>query len=68
MFSKDVSKDYLRKIVYKIKDKYGSDIIMRAIELKDEDVLKDVIGFGSVKDLHNVPSAAEKEKITYEME
>jgi DNA polymerase-4 len=68
MFSKDVSKDYLRKIVYKIKDKYGSDIIMRAIELKDEDVLKDVIGFGSVKDLHNVPGAEREEKITYEME
>lgn len=51
-FSKDVTKDYLRKIVYKIKDKYGSDIIMRAIELKDERILKDVIGFGSVKDLH----------------
>ncbi|MGH2574349.1 MAG: DNA polymerase Y family protein, partial [Ignavibacteria bacterium] len=54
LFSKDVTKDYLRKVVYKIKDKYGSDLIMRAIELKDENVLKDVIGFGSVKDLHHV--------------
>jgi DNA polymerase IV len=52
LFSKDVTKDYLRKIVYDIKDKFGSDIIMRAIELRDENVLKDVIGFGSVKDLH----------------
>lgn len=52
LFSKDVSKDYLRKIVYDIKNKHGSDIIMRAIELRDENVLKDVIGFGSVKDLH----------------
>jgi hypothetical protein len=26
---------------------------MRAVELKDENVLKDVIGFGSVKDLQN---------------
>lgn len=53
MFSKDVSKDYLRKIVYDIKDKHGRDMIMRAIELKDENVMKDVIGFGSVKDMQN---------------
>lgn len=53
LFSKDVEKDYLRKIVYDIKEKYGSDMIMRAIELRDENVLKDVIGFGSVKDLHS---------------
>jgi DNA polymerase-4 len=53
LFSKDVSKDYLRKIVYDIKDKYGRDMIMRAIELRDENVLKDVIGFGSVKDMQN---------------
>jgi len=25
---------------------------MRAIEMQDEKILKDVIGFGSVKDLH----------------
>jgi DNA polymerase-4 len=53
MFSKDVTKDSLRKLTYRIKDKYGSDIIMRAIELGDETILKDVIGFGSVKDLHH---------------
>jgi DNA polymerase IV len=53
MFSKDVTKDSLRKLTYNIKDKYGSDIIMRAIELGDETILKDVIGFGSVKDLHH---------------
>lgn len=59
LFSRDVSKDYLRKIVYDIKDKYGRDIIMKAIELKDENVLKDVIGFGSVKDLHEKANAYE---------
>jgi DNA polymerase IV len=53
LFNKDVSKNYLRKIVYDIKDKHGRDIIMRAIELKDEKVMKDVIGFGSVKDMQN---------------
>jgi DNA polymerase-4 len=53
LFNKDVSKNYLRKIIYDIKDKHGKDMIMRAIELKDEQVLKDVIGFGSVKDMQN---------------
>ncbi|MCX7878193.1 MAG: DNA polymerase IV [Ignavibacteria bacterium] len=53
LFGRNVSKDYLRKTVYDIKDKYGSDRIMRAIELRDEKILKDVIGFGSVKDLHD---------------
>lgn len=53
LFGRDVSKDYLRKTVYDIKNRYGSDMLMRAIELKDEKVLKDVIGFGSVKDLQD---------------
>jgi DNA polymerase IV len=56
MFSKDVVKNNLRKIVYSIKDKFGTDKIMRAIELQDESILKDVIGFGSVKDLHQSQS------------
>lgn len=53
MFSNDVDKNRLRKVVYDIKDKYGRDMIMRAIELQDEKVMKDVIGFGSVKDMQN---------------
>lgn len=53
MFSNDVDKDRLRKVVYDIKDKHGRDMIMRAIELRDEMVYKDVIGFGSVKDMQN---------------
>jgi len=54
LFEDNVRKDKLRKVVYDIKDKYGSDIIMRAIELQDESVLKDVIGFGSIKDIDRV--------------
>lgn len=53
MFNKNVAKDNLRKIIYEIKDKHGKDMIMRAIELKEEQVMKDVIGFGSVKDMQN---------------
>ncbi len=53
LFENSIRKDNLRKLVYDLKDKYGTDKIMRAIELKDEEVWRDAIGFGSVKDLHS---------------
>lgn len=43
----------LRKTVYDIKDKYGNKTIKRASELKDEDVVDDVIGFGNIKDVNS---------------
>lgn len=52
LFEDSIRKDNLRKQVYDIKEKHGYDKLMRAIELKDEEVWKDAIGFGSVKDLH----------------
>jgi len=51
MFADNVKKNNLRKTVYDIKGKYGKDKIMKAIELRENEVMKDVIGFGSVKDL-----------------
>ena len=51
LFEDHSKRDKLRKTVYSLKDKFGLDKLMRAAELKDESV-KDVIGFGSVKDLH----------------
>jgi DNA polymerase-4 len=39
------------KTMHQIKDKFGSDKLIRAIEMTDGEVVKDVIGFGSVKDL-----------------
>jgi len=39
------------KTMHEIKDKFGSDKLIRAIEMTDGKVIKDVIGFGSVKDL-----------------
>jgi len=52
LFGSKQKEDKLRKTVYGIKDKYGSDKIMPASEMSDDPVLKDVIGFGSIKDLH----------------
>ena len=43
--------DNLRKVVYSIKDKFGYEKILHGAEIQDTPVLKDVIGFGSVKDL-----------------
>lgn len=44
-------KDNALQTMHKIKDKFGSDKLIRAIEMTDEKVINDVIGFGSVKDL-----------------
>lgn len=52
LFEDNVSKNNLRKVVYDIKNKYGHDKIFRAMEMRDEGLLKDAIGFGSVKDLY----------------
>jgi DNA polymerase IV len=53
LFENNIRKNTLRKVVYEIKDKYGRDKVMKAAEMQDEEVLKDVIGFGSVKDLYD---------------
>lgn len=39
------------KTMHEIKDKFGANKLIRAMELTETQVVKDVIGFGSVKDL-----------------
>ena len=51
MFENNVRKDTLRKTVYNLKDKFGFEKILHAAEMQDTPVMKDVIGFGSIKDL-----------------
>lgn len=53
LFEDNSKKDHLRKIVYDLKDKFGKQKLMRAVELREGNVMQDVIGFGSVKDLYN---------------
>ncbi len=48
-----IKNNKLRKTVYRIKDKYGLKTIKRASELRDEDAVDDVIGFGNIKDVNN---------------
>lgn len=52
LFEDAISKKNLRKAVYNIKEKFGNNKLMKAAELSEKSVVKDVIGFGSVKDLH----------------
>jgi DNA polymerase IV len=51
MWNDTLKTDNLRKVVYSIKDKFGYEKLQHAAEIHDTPVLKDVIGFGSVKDL-----------------
>jgi DNA polymerase-4 len=53
LFGNKIKEDRLRKTVYGIKNKFGAEKIIPASELSDAPVLKDVIGFGSIKDLHD---------------
>lgn len=56
LFEDNVKQDKLRQTVYNIKDRYGYDKLMKAIELNDEHIMRDVIGFGSVKDMYDKSS------------
>lgn len=51
MFENYARKDKLRRTVYNVRDKFGFEKIQSAAELLDKPVMKDVIGFGSIKDL-----------------
>ena len=51
LFDDMEQKDTALKTMYEIKNKFGADKLIRAMEMTDGKVIKDVIGFGSVKDL-----------------
>ena len=51
LFEDSTRKDKLRQTLYDLKTKFGQDKLIRATELRDNPVYKDVIGFGNIKDL-----------------
>lgn len=51
LFDNRIKHDILRKALYNIKDKYGKNVVRKAAELYEPDIMKDAIGFGSVKDI-----------------
>lgn len=52
LFDNNIRWDAVRKAMYKIKDEYGKNSVRRAAETLQHDVMRDAIGFGSVKDLY----------------
>lgn len=54
LFEDNVKKDHLRKTVYDVKDRFGYDKLLKAIELRENNsaAYQDLIGFGSVKDMY----------------
>lgn len=52
LFDNHIRKDMARTVMYKIKDEYGKNSVRRAAETIQHDVMRDAIGFGSVKDLY----------------
>jgi DNA polymerase-4 len=51
LFDNKIKKDLARKVIYNIKDRYGKNTVRKGSELFVPDILKDAIGFGSVKDM-----------------
>jgi DNA polymerase IV len=62
LFEDTVRKDQLRKVVYNVKGIFGNEKLMRAMELEGSPVLKDAIGFGSIKDLQRRKNTDKEEK------
>ena len=52
LFDNRIQQDKLRKTMYLIKNKYGKNSVRKACETIEPDVMKDAIGFGSVKELN----------------
>ena len=51
LFENTTRKGKFRQTLYDLKAKFGADKLVRATELRDNPVYKDVIGFGNIKDL-----------------
>ena len=52
LFDNRIQQDALRRTMYVIKNKYGKNSVRKACETIEPDVMKDAIGFGSVKELN----------------
>ncbi len=51
LFDQNLKRDQLRKTVYHIKELFGNHKMIKAVEMRETEVLHDIIGFGSVKDM-----------------
>ncbi len=51
LFDNRIQQDVVRKVMYNIKDKYGKNSVRKGCELIDPKIMKDAVGFGSVRDM-----------------
>ena len=51
LFDDSSRKDKLRQTLYSLKDKFGTDKLIRAAELTTNPAYRDVIGFGNIRDI-----------------
>ncbi|QIP11272.1 DNA polymerase IV [Spirosoma aureum] len=51
LFTDTTRKNKFRQTLYDLKTKFGPDKLVRATELRENPVYRDVIGFGNIKDL-----------------
>ena len=61
LFENNSRKDKWRKTLYAIKDRFGPDKLVRAAELQTNGSFQDLIGFGSIRELHTGPANADNE-------
>ena len=54
LFADNTRKDKFRKTLYAVNDRFGPKTLMRATELRPDSPVKELIGFGSIKDLHEL--------------
>lgn len=54
LFEDNTRKDKFRQTLYAVNDRFGPKTLMRATELRPENPVKELIGFGSIKDLHEL--------------
>ena len=52
LFEDHSRKDKFRQTLYAVNDRFDPKTLVRATELRPETPIKDLIGFGSIKDLH----------------
>jgi len=68
LFDNRMKHDVLRKAMYNIKDKYGKNSVRKGGELLQPKVMRDAIGFGSVKDMSITDDGDIKNKYMLEEE
>lgn len=57
LFDNQYLRDTLRKTVYDIKHTFGKNKLIKAVEMREKDIVRDIIGFGSVKDMYNTEAS-----------